>query len=1001
MEIPFFPLSWHVQESEIQIFGWSQDGEKAPPRQTCLRVSDFSPFMYIKLPQEIQWTIEKCECVIRAIKNRDVSVGSSYSGKKVEIRSARAVKARGVYSNNSAPKSIYIHISFGSEAERAAMKSSLSRPLKVLGIGMISLKCYEYNASAVLQLICRCKISSSDWFQYRRAPIVERKISKCEREYIVSWSDISPWKGNYSLSMPRPLIMGYDIETYSHDPSRFCDAEHDDDVIFQISVVFGQQGSAPQTWEKYILSLGDPVVDDSSIQVIRCKIEKDLLRSYVKLVDEKNPHILIGYNTFGFDNRYMLSRAKLLNVYDEFVRHGCTFEKPVVVETEWASSAYGTQKIFFLDTKGRVHVDLLVLISRDFKLDSYKLGNVAQHFLGRTKDPLTHYDIYDFYRAGTNSEAPSVELGVVAKYCVKDSVLVVELFEHLKFWYSLTAMAKICYVPMAHLFQRGQGIKVFSQVYKYCFDNGIVVENNSFKMPTDDFVVQGAFVLDAVPGLYHNAVSFDFASLYPSIIISHNICYSTLVKDDDKIDDSLCHIVEWEEHFGCGCVGAEKAKKSKGKTTIVCANYKFRWLREPAGILPSIITNLLDARKKVKKEMTALDKSTVDYILADQLQNSFKISANSMYGILASKLGPLAFPVGGMCVTAIGRRSLREVKRVMESEFNAKVVYGDTDSNYVVFRGVQQKDLDAHCYRVAAQVSARFPKPMKLEYEQKIYQVYFLLTKKRYAFLALGKKEIEFKGILLKRRDSSKIIRDIYRKLLMMTMNAEPVANIYREFFNQLAILMSASASPADFAVSSSLKDIDKFDLNPKSALKVQYGSYTVSKISDDPKKRAAQLKRKGLADETDYYQRCLPGHVQLALRMRERGQTIQSGSRLSMIYVKSPNAKAQICEKLEELEYFEMFFGRAQIDTLHYAELLITPVKELLEAYTGDNLTSYFKKLYETLKFQAAMIAQLKLVFKPLRFEGITEPSELPWTPTEHYTSLFSVNESIVARAL
>lgn len=958
MDIFFFPLSWHSAGEEIQVFGWTCESSRM--YNCCIRITDFHPYMYIKLPSTIKWSRDKCQQVIRTLK----------MNKRAEIQTCDAMKSRGIYSNILRPKSVYLIASFKTEKTRDYMRHSLSRPITVQGLGCVSLQCYEFNASSILQLICRTGITSSDWFTFKRCPMTDDPISKCEREYKISWKVIQPIKENApSLPLPQPIIASYDIETFSHNPGVFCDPTHPEDVVFQISLVFGKQGTLPDTWEKYILSLGDPVLEDLSINIIRCKSEKQLLLKYAELIDEKNPNFIIGYNIFGFDNSYMVERSKRSMIFDEFVRHGCTFEKADVYECEWSSSAYGQQKIFYLDTKGRVHLDMYTIIRRDYKLDSYKLGSVAQQMLGRTKDPLTHYDIYDFYRLGRNGE-PSKELGVVARYCVKDSFLVLELFEHLKCWYSLTSMAKICYVPLSYLFQRGQQIKVFSQVYKYCSDNSIVVENGAFKMPHENFVIQGAYVLDASAGLYSNVVSFDFASLYPSIIISHNIDYGSLVQPGDDIPDEKCHIIEWEEHFGCECSEAEPPKKIKGKTTIVCEKYKYRWLKEPKGVLPSIIQNLLAARKQVKASMKTLKDASIEHMLADNLQNAFKISANSMYGVLASRMGPLAFPIGGMCVTAIGRRSLTKVKSVLESEYYARVVYGDTDSAYVLFRGISLSDLEKHCLKVSDKISKLFPPPMRLEYEGKIYKTYFLMTKKRYAYLSHGKNNLEYKGILLKRRDSTKIIRALYKKLLLLIMDNGSKEQLETLFIECLSIIASGCSKPSEYAITSSLKSIDNFDIKPKSEMKVFCGAYVVSKLNEDPKKRAAQLKRKKIENEENFYMLSLPGHVQLALRMRERGQQIESGARLSIVYTKRQGLDAPAYIKMEELEYFETFYDRKEIDTVHYANLFLTPVEEIFAAYFGEDFSLYFKEIGKTVYKRARILEELKSLFCNLRFQ-------------------------------
>ena len=99
-------------------------------------------------------------------------------------------------------------------------------------------------------------------------------------------------------------------------------------------------------------------------------------------------------------------------------------------------------------------------------------------------------------------------------------------------------------------------------------------------------------------------VSFDFSSLYPSTMIAFNIDYSTLVLDE-KIPDEKCHIVEWTEHISC--CHDQTVRKTKPKE-IICESYRYRFLKEPLGVIPTLLKNLLDARKKTNADMKNLIK---------------------------------------------------------------------------------------------------------------------------------------------------------------------------------------------------------------------------------------------------------------------------------------------------------------------------------------------------------------------------------------------------------
>jgi len=164
-----------------------------------------------------------------------------------------------------------------------------------------------------------------------------------------------------------------------------------------------------------------------------------------------------------------------------------------------------------------------------------------------------------------------------------------------------------------------------------------VIDKDSFIVNETDHYT-GAYVFTPVPGLYDMVVSFDFSSLYPSTIIAYNIDYSTLVMDD-TIPDDKCHLFNWEEHILCE--HDKTVRKTKPKQTV-CANYKFRFLKEPAGVIPTLLRNLLDARKKTNAEIKRLksslpslscdEKALTERLITvlDKRQLSYKVSANSV-----------------------------------------------------------------------------------------------------------------------------------------------------------------------------------------------------------------------------------------------------------------------------------------------------------------------------------------------------------------------------------
>ena len=180
--------------------------------------------------------------------------------------------------------------------------------------------------------------------------------------------------------------------------------------------------------------------------------------------------------------------------------------------------------------------------------------------------------------------------------------------------------------------------------------------------------------MEPIPGVYDKVVPFDFSSLYPTTIIANNIDYSTLVRDE-RIPDEIVMLLNGN-HIGCE---HDTTSRTTKVTSVSCAHRKYRFLsygkgREHLmGVIPTLLKNLLDARKVTKGKMKELKKKikTLDPIADDKeidrlqrfvvvldkrRQLAFKVSANSMYGAMGVKKGYLPFIAGAMSTTAINGR---------------------------------------------------------------------------------------------------------------------------------------------------------------------------------------------------------------------------------------------------------------------------------------------------------------------------------------------------------
>ena len=1020
----FFPYSWHHDDDQeeytsIRIYGLDKDN-----KNVCVRVDDFTPYVYLELPTHIKWTVSKAQVLGDKI--------DTLMGRQKAVRKALVWKKKlyGAYINSDTGERRvfpYLFCSFSSIKDATLLGFRLKGPVHVIGIGSVKLKIHESDANPVLQLTCCKKLPTAGWVKFQgRALRSDDMDTLCDYEYEVKYKHLQPVLDRDSV--PQPKIMGFDIEVNSSNPSAMPQAHIGPDKIFQISCVFAREGEGEETYKKYLLSLGDPdqKITGEEVIIYTYKTESALLIGFTDLIREENPNIITGYNILGFDIPYMIARSKSpASCLREFSKQGFhKYAQAKEKKIKWSSSAYKNQEFQFLDAEGRLYVDLLPLVRRDFKFNNYKLKTISTYFLGQTKDPLSVKGIFKCYRIGIKKnnqceygKQARKAMAIVGKYCVQDSALVVRLTSKLKTWVGLTEMAKTCNVPIFTLYTQGQQIKVYSQLYKYCMYQNIVVEKDVYEVKDNERYV-GAKVFLPIPGKYKMVVPFDFASLYPTTIIAYNIDYHTWVPDGTKIPDSRCHVMEWEDHQNCEhdpkvqrkvvltqyitkerdrikgmrdrrnkCLDklrkkemmdeinkavddlkpytTEKADLTKTIAKItMCEKRKYRFLKEPKGVLPTIIQNLLDARahtrkvdmvkakneiKRLKAEggdndaLIASQESLVDVLNKRQL--AFKVSANSMYGAMGVRRGYLPFMPGAMCTTFMGRKNIECVADTITKKFDGELIYGDTDSNYIHFPHMENETSKAlwdHSEYVANEVTKLFPPPIKLEFEEEIYSFFLILSKKRYMYRAITARDgdvgdnIGKKGVLLARRDNSKFVRDVYEGVVKSISNHESTDKILYFVLEQINQMCSGCKPYTDFVITKAVGAhgdlIAQETTNEKGEKKAIVGDYTVPILSRNNEEREEQMKKKGANTPQEFYLLCLPAQVQLAERMRKRGKRVDTGTRLEYVVTDPENHTDKQYNKVESAEYLARHSDIIKIDYMYYLKALVNPLDQILD---------------------------------------------------------------------
>ena len=459
------------------------------------------------------------------------------------------------------------------------------------------------------------------------------------------------------------------------------------DPIIQIGTTLGVYGSAHgHCSTRVIYTLGSCTNSGPSDGIIVREFEREdaMLMAWLELVRDLDPDVLTGYNILGFDIAYIYERACELGLpSSRFLRFGRINElQSAYTELQLSSSALGDNILKYFAMHGRVYIDLLKVVQRDHKLDSYKLDSVAEHFLGERKNDVSPNDIFRLQRGSADDRR------IIADYCVQDCELCNRLLAKLETIANSVGMANVCIVPLSFIFMRGQGIKIFSLVAKHCRDAKFLIPD--VQKPPDSVaavpgVVQeddgyeGAIVLEPVRGMHLDTpVSvLDYSSLYPSSMISHNISHNSIVLDEKYANVPGVEYVSVSYDVldtNKNVIGVRECRYAT--TTSGGAPYE--------GVLPRILKDLLSQRKATRKLAEAYQASgdMFRYALCDGQQLAYKITANSLYGQMGARTSKLYLKDIAACTTSVGRSMIITAKKYVEDEYDARVVYGDSVAGY-------------------------------------------------------------------------------------------------------------------------------------------------------------------------------------------------------------------------------------------------------------------------------------------------------------------------------
>ena len=531
--------------------------------------------------------------------------------------------------------------------------------------------------------------------------------------------------------------------------------------------------------------------------------ELDLVTRMVDIVREHDPDILTGYEVHGGSWGYMIERARCQYEYslcDEFSRmmsqsHG-RFGKE---NDRWGFNHTSTIRV-----TGRHMINIWRAMRGELNLLQYTMENVVFHLLHRRVPHYPYQDLTKWYSSGKPKD-----LARVLDYYVSRVQLDLEILEQNELIPRTSEQARLLGVDFFSVFSRGSQFKVESLMFRIAKPENFLLPSPSRKQVGQQNALECLpLVMEPQSNFYKSPLLvLDFQSLYPSVMIAYNYCYSTF----------LGRVVNWRGQNKMGFIDYQREPRLlelfKNHINIAPNGIMYAKPDTRKSLLAKMLGEILETRVMVKSGMKVdKDDKTLQRLLNNR-QLALKLIANVTYGYTsASFSGRMPCSEIADSIVQTGRETLEKAIALIHSveKWGAEVVYGDTDSLFVCLKGGTKDEAFDIGEEIAKTVTDMNPRPVKLKFE-KVYFPCVLLAKKRYVgfkYESKTQKEPEFdaKGIETVRRDGTPAEQKIEETALKILFRTSDLSQVKKYFQRQCTKIMKDRVSIQDFCFAKEVK---------------------------------------------------------------------------------------------------------------------------------------------------------------------------------------------------
>lgn len=557
------------------------------------------------------------------------------------------------------------------------------------------------------------------------------------------------------------------------------------DTIQSGIIVLSSEGNLKRVMQK---ATGAEVLEEES--------ELDVIVRMVEIVRTYDPDILTGYEVHGSSWGYLVERARFKYDYDL-----CDGLSRVKSDSHGRfgreSDRWGFNTTSTIRVTGRHMINIWRAMRGELNLLQYTLENVVWHLLHRRVPHYSWRTLTAWYKSGKGGD-----VGKIVGYYLSRTIMDLEILEANELVSRTSEQARLLGVDFFSVFSRGSQFKVESIMFRIAKpENFVLISPSRKQVGAQNALECLPLVMEPQSAFYSSPLLvLDFQSLYPSVMIAYNYCYSTF----------LGRVASWR---GMSKMGFTEYKRQQGLLALlqdhinIAPNgmmYVKAEIRK--SLLAKMLTEILETRVMVKSGMKKDKDDKVLQRLLNNRQLALKLLANVTYGYTsASFSGRMPCSEIADSIVQTGRETLERAIAYIHSveRWGAEVVYGDTDSLFVYLKGRTRDQAFDIGDEMAKAISDTNPRPIKLKFE-KVYHPCVLLAKKRYVgykYESRGQTAPDFdaKGIETVRRDGTPAEQKIEEKALKLLFETADLSQIKEYFQTQCGKIMRGAVSVQDF----------------------------------------------------------------------------------------------------------------------------------------------------------------------------------------------------------